>query len=240
MLGYLAPWLVVFWIKSGASNFTLTVLGKLWALWAARNDPARLCVVLVVLVVWGAGLARFAWQLPWTLLAGALGGVLFYCLRRGAADLPEVGGVVFATTFGTPLVMLSYSTVVTLHIGMMKRLVTDQNRDWWARLGGFILLAALAWLGLFAVTLYAAPLVKWLAGLALAGGLAWAATSIGGVLQNKRTHTRSQNKSGNGKAVLNKIVVAAPYVFIVGLAIGLASVLNAVLASPARLCDASV
>jgi len=240
MLGYLAPWLVVFWIKSGASNFTLTVLGKLWALWVARNDPARLREALAELVEWGAGLARFAWQLPWTLLAGALGGVLFYCLRRGAADLPEVGGVAYATTFGTPLVLLSFSTVVTLHIGMMKRLYTDQNREWWARLGGFILLAALAWLGLFAVTLYAAPLVKWLAGLALAGGLAWAATSIGGVLLGKSSLTGSRGKSGGGKAVLNKIVVAAPYVFIVGLAIGLSSVLNAVLASPERLCDACV
>lgn len=240
MLGYLTPWLVVFWIKSGGGNIALTALNRLMALWAARSDPARLRAALDELIEWGAGLARFAWQLPWTLLAGALGGVLFYSLAKGAAHLPEVGGVAYATTFGTPLVLLGFSTVVTLHIGMMKRLYTDQNREWWARLGGFILLATAAWAGLFAVTLYAAPLMKWLEGLALAGGLAWATTSIGGVLLGKSSLTGDRSKSGSGTILLNKVVVVAPYVFIVGLAIGLASGLNAVLASPGRLCDACV
>ena len=119
---------------------------------------------------------------------------------QGRRDLPEVGGVAYATTFGTPLVLLSFSTVVTLHIGMMKRLYTDQNREWWARLGGFVLLAALAWLGVFAVTLYAAPLVKWLAGLALAGGLAWAASSIGGVLLGKSSLTGGRTNPARARS----------------------------------------
>lgn len=237
-LVYLAPWVVVFWLKSGGSNIALTALNKLLALWAALGDPKRLREALDDLIEWGAGLVRFAWQLPWTLLAGALGGVIFYSLRKGAESLPEVGAVAYATTFGTPLVLLSYSAVVTLHIGMMKRLYTDQDREWWARLGGFIMQAAVIWLAVFAVTLYAAPLVKWLAGLALAGGLAWAATSIGGVLLGKSSLTGGQGQSGKGW--LNRVVVAAPYVFIVGLAIVLASVLHAVLASPGGLCDACV
>ena len=43
-----------------------------------------------------------------------------------------------------------------------------------------------------------------------------------------------------GKVWLNRVVVVAPYVFIIGLAIGLASVLHAVLASPGGLCEACV
>jgi len=239
-LVYLAPWLVVFWWKSGAGNLALTALQKLLALWAALGDAERLRAALDDLFEWASGLVRFLWLLPWTLLAGALGGVIFYGLRKGAAGLPDVGGVAYATTFGTPLALLSYSAVVTVHIGMMKRLYTDQDREWWARLGGFIMLAAAAWMGLFAVTLYAAPLVKWLAGLALAGGLAWAATSIGGVLLGKSSLTGGQGKAGMGKAWLDKVVLVAPYVFIIGLAIVLASVLHALLASPAYLCDACV
>jgi hypothetical protein len=239
-LVYLAPWLVVFWLKSGVGNISLTALQKLLALWTALGDPKRLREAMDDLIEWSAGLVRFGWQLPWTLLAGALGGVIFYYLRKGAGSLPDVGGVAYATTFGTPLVLLSYSGVVTLHIGMMKRLYTDQDREWWARLGGLILLAALGWTGIFAVTLYAAPLVKWLAGLALAGGLAWAASSIGGVLLGKSSLTGSLGQSGKGTAWLNRVVVVVPYVFIIGLAIGLASVLHALLASPDGLCDACV
>ncbi len=241
MVVYLLPWLWAFWIKSvGRGDFALIATKKLLAWMVARNDPARRREALDELIAAGTVLARFVWQIPWMLLAGALGGVLFYILRRGAADLPEVGGVAYAASFGTPLVLLVFSTVVMLHIGMMKRLYTEQNREWWARLGGFVLLTALAWLGLFAVTLYAAPLVKWLEGLALAGGLAWAATSIGGVLLGKSSLTGNQGKSGLGKSALNHLVVVAPYVFIAGLAIILASVLNSILASPERMCDACV
>lgn len=242
-LVYLAPWLVVFWLKSGGSNVAFTALEKVAALWAVRSDPERLRAAMDELIEWMAGLVRFVWQLPWTLLAGALGGVIFYWVREGAARLPEVGGVAYATTFGTPLVLLSYSLVVTLHIGMMKRLYSEQDREWWARLGGFIAQAAVAWLAVFAVTLYAAPLVKWLAGLALAGGLAWAVSSIGGVLLGKSSLTGGQGASGApgaGKLWLNRLVAAAPYVFIIGLAILLASVLTAVLASPGALCDRCV
>ncbi|MDP1644954.1 MAG: patatin-like phospholipase family protein [Thiobacillus sp.] len=239
-LVYLAPWAVVFWLKSGWADVAPTALKKLVALLAALDDPKHLRAALDDLIEWVAGLARFVWQILWTLLAGALGGVIFYSLRKGAESLPEVGGVAYATTFGTPLVLLSYSAVVTVHIGMMKRLFTDQDREWWARLGGFIMQAAVAWLAVFAVTLYAAPLVKWLAGLALAGGLAWIATSIGGVLLGKSSFTGGQGQSGKGKGWLNRVVVVAPYVFIIGLAIVLASVLHAVLATPGYLCDACV
>ena len=237
-LVYLAPWVVVFWLKSGGTNVASTALKKLLALLAALGDPERLRAALDDLIEWGSGLARFAWQLPWTLLAGALGGVIFYSLSKGAETIPEVGRVAYVTTFATPLVLLSYSVMVTLHIGMMKRLYTDQDREWWARLGGFILQAAVIWLGVFAVTLYAAPLVKWLAGLALAGGLAWAATSVGGVLLGKSSLTGGQGKTT--KPWLNRVAAAAPYVFIIGLTIALASVLHAVLASPGGLCEACV
>jgi len=82
-----------------------------------------------------------------------------------------------------------------------------------------------AWTGVFAVTLYAAPLVKWLTGLVLAaGGLAWIASSVGGVLLGKSSLTGPQ-----GKVWLNRLALAAPYIFIIGLTIVLASVLNWVL-----------
>jgi hypothetical protein len=236
---YAAPWALVFWVTTLGGDAPRRVWKDLAALRMARDDAEARLVARQELFGWGLALARFGLQLFWALLAGALGGLIFHSLSKGAEHLPELGAVAYATTFVTPLVLLSYSLVVTLHIGLMKRLFSDQDREWWARLGGFIMQAAVIWLGVFAVTLYAEPLVKWLAGLALAGGLAWAATSIGGVLLGKSSFTGDPGQSGKRTAWLNRVVVVAPYVFIVGLTILLASVLNAVLTGR-TLCDGCV
>ena len=230
-LAYLAPWALVFFFKMEGFNLAWTLIKKMLAVLAALGDSTRLSKALDELISWSSGVVRFAWQVPWTLLSGALGGVLFYLLAQGAEKLNGWGGIVYAVAFGTPLVLLSFSVVVTLNIGLMKRLFSENDREWWARLGGFILLAALAWTAGFAVTLFSAPLVKWLAGLALAGGLAWVATSIGGVLLGKSTAT-----GANGSRWA-KVALVAPYVFILGLMIALASVLFAVLASRDYLCE---
>ena len=123
-------------------------------------------------------------------------------------------------------------TVLYLHIGLMKRLFDEHDREWWARLGGLLLQAMLMWLCVFAVTVYAAAVIKWLAGLALAGGLTWLAVSVGGVLLGKSTLT-----GFGGKAWPNALAMAAPYVFIIGLVIVLAAALQTVLADPGVLCD---
>ncbi|MFP5403249.1 MAG: patatin-like phospholipase family protein [Gammaproteobacteria bacterium] len=232
---YLVPWVMVFWVKSGGTQIAWVALRKLARLWAARRDARRLRDALSDAVHWAAGVVRFAWQIPWTLIAGALGGVLFYGIQQAMAALPDDGRLAYALGFFTPLILLSYSLAVTVHIGLMKRLYAENDREWWARLGGFILLAALAWPLAFAVTYYAAPLLTWLAGLALAGGLAWAASSVAGVLLGKSALTGPQGKSG-----LNAVALLAPYVFVSGLAILLAALLHGVLASPSGLCERCV
>lgn len=234
---YLLPWVVVFWVKNAGSRRVLISLRKLFRLWQVRGDTARLRQGVIDLAQWTAGLARFVWQVPWTLLAGALGGLLLFGLRESAAALPATGGLRYALAFHTPLILLTYAFVVTMHIGLMKRLYSENDREWWARLGGFVLLAALLWLAAFALTLYAAPLLMWLAGLALAGGVAWAASSLGGVLLGKSALT------GPGASPWrNRIAQATPYVFVTGLAILLASALHLLLATPGGLglCDRCV
>lgn len=232
---YALPWLVAFWMQGGGVRGARIALRKLRRTSASRADLARHTIARHNASRWLAGLGRFVWLLPWTALAGALGGLALYALAQAASHLPATGGMAYAVTFFTPLVLLAYSLVVTLHIGLMKRLYSEHDREWWARLGGFILLAALTWLLLFGVTLYAAPLLKWLAGLALAGGLAWAASSIGGVLLGKSALTGPQ-----GKPLLNRLAIVTPYVFLVGLTIGLAAALHALLASPVGLCGTCV
>lgn len=236
MVAYALPWMAIGWVKIEGGNLTNTALKKALAVYAASRNNQSPLAALHDFMKWAAGVAHFLWQIPWTLLSGALGGVLFYSLAQGAHKLPPLGGIDYATAFGTPLVLLSFSVAVTLHVGLMKRLYSENDREWWARLGGFILLAALVWTAVFAVTLYAAPLVKWLAGLAVAGGLAWIITSVGGVLLGKSTLTGGNTHAGKGQAAWGKVVLVAPYVFIIGLLIALSSVLNTALTSE-TLCE---
>jgi hypothetical protein len=235
-LVYLAAWAVVFWLKMKGKDIFWWFLRPLAALAEVRRNPMQKPEVLRELLAWTISLVHFFvsffWQIPWIVLAGALGGLLFHALREGAANLPALGGFEYATAFGAPLVLLCFSAVVTLQIGLMKRLYTEFDREWWARLGGFILLALVAWCVSFAATLFAAPVVKWLAGLAVAGGLAWIAASAGGVLLGKSALT-----GPSGNRWLSRLAAAAPYVFILGLTIGLASLLHEVLAGPRHLCD---
>lgn len=230
-VAYLIPWMIIGWIQIGGCSFAHTALRKTLAVYLAYRNQESTHAAWDDLFDWASGVVRFFWQLPWTLLSGALGGVLFYYLTKGAHTLSDLGSIDYVVAFGTPLVLLSFSAVATLHVGLMKRLYSENDREWWARLGGFILLAALIWASTFAATLYAAPLVKWLAGLALAGGLAWVATSVGGVLLGKSKLTAGNGNASKGQSTWDKLVAVAPYVFIIGLLIVLASALNWVLTS---------
>jgi len=83
---------------------------------AARGDSGRLGAVWDDLKEWGAALVHLGWQTLWTLLAGAMGGC-FSTAEQGGGKSAEVGGMAYATTFGTPMVLMSFSLAVTLHIG---------------------------------------------------------------------------------------------------------------------------
>ncbi len=161
-----------------------------------------------------------------TLAAGALGGLLLYGLTRGLQYLPPGIGGWWAVGLGTPLILKIFSLVVVAHIGFMRRDFTNQIREWWSRLGGLVLIIALAWLALFAIAVYAAPLLVWASNWAYGAGGVWLASTVSGVLLGAGSAT------GKPGAVPWKewLAKSAPWVFIAGLLILLSAALQHFLA----------
>ncbi len=158
----------------------------------------------------------FGTRLLAAVAAGALAGWL-YAVLSSHMDCWRTQD---ALTAGVPLVVGIFLLAGTLQIGLMGIFFPDRQREWWGRLGGWLLLWGLAWLGIFWLALYFPDFIQnnhvVKAGWKKASEVltpAWIATTLGGVLAGK---SRASGEPGTltWKDVLAKV---APYVFIVGL-----------------------
>jgi hypothetical protein len=195
-------------------------------------------------LIWGAAVYFVVWFLGWTIdkvqvaclpkpdqanvnpqnwgvrllfapLAGAVGGVLlwseFQLLTSWTSPDTKPWRV---AGLGTALMVIVFCLTVVVHIGLMGRGFPDEKREWLARLGGLLLLAALGWTGLFGMAIYG-PLLVMRAGAwsGSAAGVAWMASTIGGILAGKSSSTGKKSKDWK----LSFLTAIAPYVFVVGL-----------------------
>ena len=174
-------------------------------------------------------------------IAGAVGGVLLWALATGAdrfAHIMAPDGVhaswhlFHVNVWKAPLIVLIFLLAGFVHLGLVGRAFPESHRQWWSRLGAWLLIYALAWLGLFGTAVYAPLLVLWLgSALSAAAGVGWAAMSIAGVLIGRRVATPAAG-AGQSPPILRSLVLAlAPQVFIAGMlalvALGLHAALSA-------------
>jgi hypothetical protein len=82
-------------------------------------------------------------------------------LFKGHLKSAEGFTIVAVVTFGVPAMQILFGITLTLMIGLLGRLYSDQSREWWARLGGWIGIIAFAWTALFSATFYLPPLLHW-------------------------------------------------------------------------------
>ncbi|MBS1229292.1 MAG: hypothetical protein H6R17_2569 [Proteobacteria bacterium] len=144
--------------------------------------------------------------------ASLLAGLLFYALAllaQSASPTPFEQAV-----FGLPLVLLACIMPVGLHIGLARRQFTELQREWWSRLGGWLLVLALAWLLVTAIALFGPTALYWLNDyVAASGGLAWLATTLWGIIAGKGADSGQAGKKSWRETLLR----LAPWIFIVGL-----------------------
>ena len=124
----------------------------------------------------------------------------------------------FTLVFGPPALLTTLCLATVVHIGLGKRLFLESMREWLARAGGFCIALGLGWLVFFAMAIYGPALLRGLKSWAVEGGLAWAATTVGGIWLAR------SDKTGGAKSNrwLEVVALAAPYVFVGGLLLGLA------------------
>ncbi|MBI1815037.1 MAG: patatin-like phospholipase family protein [Deltaproteobacteria bacterium] len=169
---------------------------------------------------------RSMWR--WTVgsapLAGAIGGVILLSFGKLAftATVPLSNLGYFGTLiWGAPAVVGAITLAVIVHIGLMGLSQAELAREWWSRLGGWLLIYTLVWIALCSMTFYAPYALAWLAvhWARLTSGLtvAWVASTVGGLLAGHSAQTGARNDN----PWLERLAAVAPYVFIVGLLSGL-------------------
>lgn len=130
--------------------------------------------------------------------------------------------ILYVIAFGPTLFLLGLSLIVTLHIFIARDSFSEQDREWLARLGGFVLLTALLWSLVFGLILYSTPFVKWLTGVELAALVTWISGSGVGAWLGSSAETSDSWK----KELIIRIM---PWLFIAGLALIIAHLTHVML-----------
>jgi hypothetical protein len=170
----------------------------------------------------------------------AVGTVL---LLAGLALLPNpsqhpiLNNAIALTTFGMPLMMTLFAVTMTLMIGLIGPLYSDASREWWSRQGAWGVIFALAWVTVFGVAFFFAPLLHW-------AWLTYDPWSNAGTAAGWLVMTWLGLKAGSGSATgirnaaynrLDLLARIAPYMFTIGI-VGLLSMLvQAIVAPPSAL-----
>ena len=177
-----------------------------------------------------------AWELlPSAMFSGAVVGFLFlpfgYLLHRGGIPIPDQQhSLWFVLTFGPPAMIGMMLVTGILHIGLLGRALTDDRREWWARLGACLFLYAVAWLAFFSVAIYFPGwLLRFLNGanwthhpMTLSSMLVWAASTTYGVLFGNSAKTAHWIPNAPwSKKLLHSLAILAPYIFVAGFLLGL-------------------
>ena len=155
-------------------------------------------------------------------LSGFVGGILLSVVAQrlgeyrppatfppGEPPLPQA-----MVVWGPPAILTIFTLTVILHIGLMGRAISDARREWWSRLGGWVLIYNGAWVAVFALTVYGPgvgePFMKIRSGLTIG----WVTSTVAGLLAGRSAATGGRSES----RWLGLVATVGPYVFIVGLA----------------------
>ena len=221
---YPAEWTLSFSMVAGVIVYTAGHLAG-WTVARIANpgDPQR-----------APAFSNVLWALPAGIFAGYEVYGLSFIVYRWKAAADATMGAWHAVSWGTPLIVLAFLLAGTLHIGLAKFALRNEIQEWWARLGGWLLLWALFWCALFSLALF----TPWIVKSALhyvwakrAVAVAWAIHSGYGALLGwgKGTSGKSPGSPRTTESPVKEIVAkTAPLVFVTGLLILLACAVESV------------
>jgi hypothetical protein len=186
---------------------------------AAEGDLRAAAEALVVLMVTA-------------MLAGAVGTFTLAVAAQAFVSATRGWHTWLSGLLVYPMAVLGLLAVVTVHIGLAGRRLSDETREWWGRVGGTQLLVMLLGVVLSTLALGGPHLMPFIADqarhvrldpsvvIATLGGL-WAAITSAGVYAGRSART----SSGSG-GWLEQVGSIAPIVFVVGYLVILASLLE--------------
>lgn len=112
--------------------------------WLFFKQVTRRLLPIVVFLLCAAGTGA---------LAGWLGWIAATKLVPALLEKVVYSHLLYATV-SVPLILADYLLTGALMVALLSRSTGDQDREWWGRAAGIVILMALAWLGLMAAVIY--------------------------------------------------------------------------------------
>lgn len=152
----------------GASVGAAWVLSRDWSRLRGDHDHAWLA-------------SRSSYVILLAMASGGLGGLLGYAgaqalMVEGQLPIRLYSCVAFAT------VLIIFGTTSMMLAALLSRLTTDEDREWWARSGAWLLLMTLGWLALSIPASYGPLAAAWLFGAASAATATLSTSAVLGAL----------------------------------------------------------
>lgn len=143
--------------------------------------------------------------------------MIILCIVIARFSSNALRGLWVAGTFGPALLMLAVGTTILVFQGLSGTALSDEQREWWSRLGAWLLLTTLAWV-ILSVICFFMPLWIALAGIKIAAaGIAWGSLTIAGVKLAFSATSSGKEAGGKQSKLVNLVLGLAPSVFVVGL-----------------------
>jgi hypothetical protein len=226
----LTDWKILQYPLYRAPLLGIALYGGLWA--GALGVRA---IVRAIVKTTGNGGPKVWLILTTAAVTGAACGYLFVPLAKVLSGGGAAGPAItkwYTMTFATPVTLAIMLLAGVLHIGLMGRGMTDAHREWWARLAGWLIIYTVCWFFLFLIAVYfpagAGRLLEWERNrhpghpLTFTGVLLWIASTAYGVAFGKSDRSGKLVLDASlREKLLHYLARLAPYVFILGLLMGL-------------------
>jgi hypothetical protein len=88
-------------------------------------------------------------------VSGAVGGVATWALAMELFPNPsDERHLAYFACFAAPLLLFSFLIGGAVYVGLASRWTSDDDREWWARSSGWILISVVAWIGLCSLVVF--------------------------------------------------------------------------------------
>jgi hypothetical protein len=144
---------------------------------------------------------------------GALGGLAAYLGAVKLFPVPQ-DRAEYYVCFAAPLFLLFFLLIVTVFTGFSGWWTDDEDREWWGRLGAWVLIPAAAWSLISPLVIFGPVLLKWIPEyVASIGGISSVITLVLGRSSKTSAYEKQKEKAGVTTLIMDKAVTLAGPIF---------------------------
>ena len=188
---------VLGWLVASALLFLESTKGQFNETWQAIRRFSR---------------AYYSTEFKTILISGLIGGIWAWVLATKIFPSPSQQTAWYAC-FAAPLILSAFLVAGAVYIGLASRWTSDEDREWWARSSGWMLIASAGWAGASVIVVFGPVLLFSIPGfvLPIVGGTTGLVALVLGVsAKTKATEDRPDNGGWQSLLLRAVPVLAAP------------------------------